>query len=175
MPKTTLKTFARFRNWIFLLGGSVVTLLAVGCASPGPPPVITIGTDVKVAADLNPDQSGRPSPLVLVIYQLKNADDFRNKDFFTVFDPGGTALGTDLLRREQITLQPGVDQSLSHEFDAQTEFVGVVGAFSDIENSQWRAVVGLPEEELKDRIKTFKSKRLVITVGEKTVSIAVGG
>jgi len=136
---------------------------------------VNVGTDVKVNAQLNPDPSGRPSPLVLAIYQLKSADDFKNKDFFTVFDPDGTALGADLLRREQITLQPGVDQSMEAEFDAQTEFIGVVGAFSDIENSEWRAVIALPEETLKDRINIFKSKRLIITVGEKTVSIAVGG
>jgi type VI secretion system protein VasD len=177
MPNTDKKRFyGKLRGIQFLLVGLVtVTLLSVGCASSGPPPVINIGIDVKVSADLNPDQNGRPSPLVLAIYQLKSADDFRNKDFFTVFDPGATALGTDLLRREQITLQPGVDQALAAEFDPQTEFVGVVGAFSDIENSQWRAVVPLPEGELKDRIKFFKSNRLTITVGERTVSIAVGG
>jgi type VI secretion system protein VasD len=157
--------------WVAVATG---ILLAAGCAS-APPTEFDVGAEVRVSPDLNPDQTGRPSPLVLAIYQLKVADDFRNKDFFTVFDPSGASLGADLLSREQITLQPGEDQTLEAEFNAQTEFVGVVGAFSDIENSQWRAFVALPPGDVKEREKVFKSQRLIITVGEKTVAIALGG
>jgi type VI secretion system protein VasD len=154
----------------------LAAIVLAGCGSSGgAPPVVNIGTDVEVSDALNPDPSGRPSPLVLVIYQLKSADDFRNKDFFSVFDPQGAALGTDLLNREQITLQPGVSQSLNAEFDVQAEYVGVVGAFSDIENSQWRAVMELPEKKMMDRINVFKEKRLLIEVGERSVSISIGG
>jgi len=83
MLKTT-RSYFRVRNLMLL----VSALLLSACGSKGGvPPVIKVGTDVEVAAALNPDPSGRPSPLVLVIYQLKSADDFRNKDFFSVFDP----------------------------------------------------------------------------------------
>ncbi|MFV2089709.1 MAG: type VI secretion system lipoprotein TssJ [Pseudomonadales bacterium] len=171
MPICTIST-CRVHSLVLLLSAVVLT----GCGSGGgAPPVIEVGTDVEVAAALNPDPSGRPSPMVLVIYQLKSADDFRNKDFFSVFDPKGIALGTDLLHREQITLQPGVNQSLESEFDVQTEYVGVLGAFSDIENSRWRAVIELPENKMMDRINVFRDKRLLITVGERSVSISVDG
>ena len=39
----------------------------------------------------NPDASGRASPLMVAIYQLKSIEKFQNDDFFSVFDPRGAA------------------------------------------------------------------------------------
>jgi type VI secretion system protein VasD len=111
---------------------------------------------------------------LLAIYQLKSAENFRNKDFFTVFDPQGVNLGSDLLRREELTLQPGESSSFEAVIEASAEYIGVVGAFSDIENSQWRAVIEIPEKGLMDRINVFKGERLRIVVEERSVSIEIG-
>ncbi len=157
-------------------GVLAVTLVGFcGCgAIPQAPKEIKIGADIVVSGSLNPDANGRPSPMLLAIYQLKNADKFRNEDFFSVFDPQGVALGDDLLRREQMTLQPGGSRSYEAEFDAETVFIGLVGAFSDLENAQWRAVIEIPETGLLKRMNLFNKQRLQITIGDRSVAIAIG-
>ena len=149
--------------------------LAACASQSGAPKVVKVGIEIEVSESLNPDINERPSPLMLAVYQLKNAESFRNKDFFSVFDPQGIALHDDLLGREQITLQPGVSHSFETEFDAQTAFVGVVGAFSDIENAQWRAIIELPDKGFIQKINIFNEERLQITVGGRSVAIAIGG
>ena len=156
------------------LATAMVSLLGCG-AVPQAPKEIEIGADIVVSDSLNPDANGRPSPMMLAIYQLKNADKFRNEDFFSVFDPQGLALGADLLRREQVTLQPGGSRSYEAEFDAETVFIGLVGAFSDLENAQWRAVIEIPETGLLKRMNIFSKERLKITIGDRSVAIAIGG
>ena len=158
----------RGTRWLGWVGVAVVL---AGCASGGAPKTVNFDADVLVAEGLNPDTNGRPSPLMIAVYQLKSADNFNNKDFFAVFDPNGRALGEDLVHREQMTLRPGESKKLAMEFDAEASFIGVVGAFSDIENSKWRALLPLPTQSLMARINVFKDERLQIEVGERTVDI----
>lgn len=154
---------------------TAVLALATGCgALPEKPRVVELPTDVVVAEDLNPDPSGRASPLVLAIYQLRSADMFLSKDFFAVFDPEGTALGDDLIKRDQLMLQPGADQSFEAEIDRETAFIGLVGAFSDLDQAEWRAVVEIPERSLLKRVNPFSDDRLHITIGARSVAAAIG-
>src|SRR5262245_7547709 len=52
---------------------------------------------ITAAADLNPDFHGRPSPVVLILFQLKSVDTFKNADFASLFDPKAPVLGADVL------------------------------------------------------------------------------
>lgn len=151
--------------WLVIVGG---------CGSQGAPKPVAIGTEIVVSPELNPDANGRPSPLMLGIYQLKSPDKFSNEDFFSVFNPDSTALGEDLLGREQITLQPGGTRTLELEVDPETAYLGVVGAFADLENAEWRSVVEIPEKDPLKRINVFRKQRLTITVMERSVAISFG-
>ena len=62
-----------------------------------PPEDVKLKGNIVAAADSNPDINGRPSPVVIAVYQLKSPDGFLNGDFFSVYDPKGAALGEDLL------------------------------------------------------------------------------
>ena len=68
-------------------GPSFVTwpLLAVlgACASHAP---TNIAVNVSSAADVNPDSSGRPSPIVARIYELSGTDRFSKADIFQLLD-----------------------------------------------------------------------------------------
>jgi type VI secretion system protein VasD len=149
---------------------SAALVVLSGCAAK-PPKDIEFSADIVVSENLNPDASGRASPLMLAIYQLKSIEKFQNDDFFSVFDPQGGALGDDLLRREQMMLQPGASQLLEAQFDPETAYIGLVGAFSDLENAQWRDFVEIPEESLRSKANIFKNQRLKIVVEDHSVSI----
>jgi type VI secretion system protein VasD len=165
-------TGAPWRPAFVLLLVLVLSVCLGACAAQGPPKPVSFGADITVSAGLNPDSNGRPSPMILGVYQLKSPDKFSNGDFFSVFDPEGTALGDDLVRREQITLQPGTDRSFETELEPQASFLGIVGAFSDIESAQWRSVVEIPEKNLLKRVNVFKRERLKIVVTERAVDVA---
>jgi len=158
------------------VGLAALLLMMVGACSGAPKKlkVIELTTEVTVAKGLNPDVDGRPSPLKLIIYQLGAADQFQNADFFTLFDPQNASLGADLLGQKQMTLAPGEDQELKAEFDPDTAYIGVVGAFRDLENAQWRALVEIPEKTLLKRINIFKDDKLRIDVGDRSVAAAIG-
>ena len=65
-------------------------LLTVGgCKSKRPkpapaPPVAVIS--MRAQPDVNPGPDGRPSPIVLRLYQLKADAAFGNSDYFPLFD-----------------------------------------------------------------------------------------
>lgn len=156
---------ARLLLWL----GALALLGGCGSAPPPPPaPPIVLTAEITVADDLNPDAAGRSSPLLLAIYQLKNAEGFLNKDFFAVFDPAGGALGGDSIVREQLTLQPGGSRIYTAEFASDARFIGVAAAFSDLENAEWRAVVEVPDAEV------LRNSPVRITVGGNMVAIAMG-
>lgn len=116
---------------------------------PAPKPVPVMRT-VVTAADLNPDREGRPSPVVLAIYQLREAGAFQNADFFSLQDRAPNALGPDLIGRpEELKLRPAQTRESATEIDPETRFLGVVAAFHDIERAQWRAVAPVPEKKKK--------------------------
>ena len=49
---------------------SMSLLVVSGCGSQGPPKPVNFGADIFVTEDLNPDTNGRPSPLMLAVYQI---------------------------------------------------------------------------------------------------------
>lgn len=122
---------------LFMVLGVV---LAAGCAS-GPR---VLEGQIKANATTNPDANGRPSPIVVRVYELKSLDAFGSADFFALFEKDAETLGGDLLGREEYGLRPGESRPYRRQLQADTKFVGVVAAFRDLENSTWRQAVPLP-------------------------------
>lgn len=130
---------------------------------------IKVKIAITAAESLNPDYQGRPSPVNVIVFQLTSADAFTSEDFFSLFEPDAAALGGDMLSRTQMLLQPGEVREWEADFEKETRYVGVIAAFRDIENAQWRAIVELPEKGLISRF--FKKNKLRITVDSLAVSV----
>lgn len=130
---------------------------------------VKVKVAITAAEDLNPDYQERPSPVNLIVFQLKSADAFTTLDFFSLFDPEAAALGGDQISRTQMLLQPGEVREWEADFDKETRYVGVIAAFRDIENAQWRSVVELPQKGFIGRF--FKKNKLKITVDSLAVSV----
>lgn len=131
---------------------------------------VKVKATVRAVEDLNPDYQGRPSPVSLIVFQLASADAFQNADFFSLFDAESGVLGGDQLGRTQLLLQPGEDREWTADFDRETRFVGVIVAFRDIENAQWRGMVSLPKRGFIGRF--FKKNKLRINVDTLAVTVA---
>jgi type VI secretion system protein VasD len=155
-----------------LLFGCIVLMLAACGGQPKKEDPIKLEVQIAASADINPDPSGRASPVVVAVYQLATVEAFQNGDFFSVFDPDGAMLGDALLKREQYVMQPEEVRDFSAEYDPDTAFIGVVAAYRDIENATWRAYFKLPKESIGAKINIFSKKRLHIAVEALTVSLA---
>ena len=145
----------------------IALLMMAACASK-PPEDVTIKGSLQAVDDVNPDGNGRPSPLVVKIFQLKGKDKFEQADFFELFEEAEATLKTDLLDVEDVMLAPGEYKSYEGKFDPATRFVGVIGAYRDIHQAEWKSIIEMPEKSVMKFLKrsplTIKAESLSITV-----------
>jgi len=152
----------------------LLTLGLVACRSktPAPPPPPkplppTLAT-LTVSADANPDSDGRPSPIVIRIYQLKEGGAFANANYFALVDKESESLGSSLVSREEYEMQPGATRELELQIPAEARVLGVIAGYRDLNNSRWKAVANAPEASLADFVRKHKP---TIAVGQSAVTI----
>ena len=158
-------------------------LLAAGaCAKAPPPPALPPLTIVAppeakapevntkapmtlaASADTNPDGAGRPSPVVVRVYQLKTDAAFKGADFFALFDDDQKVLGQELISRDEFVLTPSEKRTIDVTVARDARYVGAVAAFRDIRNAEWRGLVPAPRAGLN---LTVERTRLVLSVIEE--------
>lgn len=96
---------------------------------------------LAAAADTNPDATGRPSPVVVRVYQLRTDAAFAGADFFALFDDDQKVLGPELISRDEFVLAPAEQRTMEVTVSDETRYVGAIAAFRDIRNAQWRVLV----------------------------------
>ena len=96
---------------------------------------------ISVSADTNPDATGRPSPVVLRIYQLRTDAAFNSAEYFALYDDEKKVLGSERISGDEFVLAPAERRTIEISVAPEARFVGAVAAFRDIRNAQWRAVV----------------------------------
>lgn len=119
-----------------------------------PPPAVTIAAppEAKVKAamtlaaqgDVNPDANGRPSPVVVRVYQLRADGAFTGADFFALYNDEQKTLGAELITRDEFVLAPSESRTLDVTLSPDARYLGAIAAFRDIRNAQWRAVAPAP-------------------------------
>ena len=132
---------------------------------------VKVKSEITAAADLNPDRNKRPSPVVMLMFQLKAVDAFNNADFFSLYDPAAATIAADMIERTEMTIQPGDVRPFEAEFDEEARYIGFVAAFHDVENAQWRAVVPLPDKGFMKKM--FSRDKLMIQLESLAVTAAI--
>jgi type VI secretion system protein VasD len=123
----------------------LVNLCLMGCTSnppvqPPPPPPTVINLQIEPAANLNADIKGNGAPVMLRIYELREQSNFTTADFFALFNNEKATLGADLVRKQELLLQPGESKTLSLNPDEAVQAVGFFAAFRALDTAQWRMV-----------------------------------
>jgi type VI secretion system protein VasD len=121
----------------------LITLVSAACGLMPAKPANLDG-QIMAAALINPDLRGRASPIVLRVYELNADEAFANADFFSLFDHEQDVLGKQLNARTDYQLMPGQQIALPHSLQAGTQYIGVIGAFRDLVNAQWRSEFKIP-------------------------------
>jgi type VI secretion system protein VasD len=148
---------------------ALIFLFASGCAS-SPEKTDKARMTISALPAVNPDANGRPSPIVVRVYQLKAEDKFSDADFFELFDDDQKVLGADILGREEVTLSPGEDREVEYAVKRDAKFVGVMAAYRDIRNSQWRVVKPAPKKGWLD---LFGKDAIAVKLGRDTAELTV--
>jgi type VI secretion system protein VasD len=147
------------------------TVLTSGCGMfgskappppPPPPPPAQIDGSISATATVNPSVSQRPSPVLLRVYELKNANTFSSADFIALYQRDQAELGADVVARDEMMLNPGESKPLTRTLSNDTHFIAVFAAFRDIERAQWRSVLAVKPNQ-KQRV-VIRADGLVVSV-----------
>jgi type VI secretion system protein VasD len=125
---------------------AAMLLRLAGCAA-GPAAAPMLHISLAASADINPDARGRPSPVLVRIYELAAAGDFQDAGFFKLYDDDKEVLGGDLVTRSALIMLPGQKQEITQALDPRTSVVAAVVAYRDIDHAEWRVLCPVPERD----------------------------
>ena len=117
---------------------------------------------VAAAADTNPDGSGRPSPIVVRVYQLKTDAAVKGADFFALYDDDQKVLGAELISRDEYVMNPSERKTIDVTVSRDTRFIGALAAFRD-RNAESRVLVPAPRGGFNV---TIERARIVVSTVE---------
>ena len=104
---------------------------------------------------LNPDINGRPSPVVVMLYQLKNDYAFKQADSTALMANSARVLGADLIDKDTIEIRPNSTQDVTEKLDMAAKFLGIVVAYRNVTTESWHKVIALD---------TSSNKRAALTI-----------
>ena len=101
--------------------------------------------DMRIVAggDVNPDDNGRPSPVVVRVVELKSPAVFESAEFFALYQDEAQTLGADLVAVEEFEFKPGDVQDLKFALKPESNFVGILAAYRQLDKANWRLVLPL--------------------------------
>lgn len=124
-----------------LIVACAALMLLAGCSSLSPYSSLTKLDLTLTASDrLNPDLHGRPSPVVVRLFELRHPVAFDTADFFSLYERARDTLTPDLIVSEELELRPGETRTLKLSIE-QGRYVGVLAAYRDLNEARWRHVL----------------------------------
>jgi len=132
--------------------------------APEPPPAdTTLDVHIVAAKDANSAVGQTARPIAIRLYGLKSTGRFSSADFYSLDERESEVLGDDLLSAEEVMLHPGSGQRLSIPVTPATAYLGLVAAFRDIDQAQWRDLVP---------IKPNHANQVSLTVESNAIRVA---
>ncbi|TVT86347.1 type VI secretion system lipoprotein TssJ [Pseudomonas sp. H3(2019)] len=134
---------------IKMLTAFIALVLLAGCSSISPYSTVTkLNLKLTASDQVNPDLNGRPSPIVVRLIELKHPVAFENADFFSLYERAKESLSPDLVASEELELRPGETAEFKLSVESSSRYVGVLAAYRDLRETQWRYVVQVTPADL---------------------------
>lgn len=110
---------------------------------PPPPPSIpaSVALSVSLSTDGNPDGSGRASPLVVRVYELRADDTFRALELEDLEGHDRDKLAADLVTRDEWTLHPGESHVFRWPGVPDARRVGVIAWLRNYRTVPWHVSI----------------------------------
>ncbi|MGJ7515829.1 type VI secretion system lipoprotein TssJ [Pseudomonas baetica] len=137
--------------FIKTLTACVTLVLLAGCSSLSPYSSVTkLNLKLTGSDQLNPDLNGRPSPIVVRLFELKHPVTFENADFFSLYERARESLAPDLLTSEELELRPGEIVEMKLRVEEGSRYVGILAAYRDLPKTQWRHTIQITAREVTE-------------------------
>ncbi|WP_122847463.1 type VI secretion system lipoprotein TssJ [Pseudomonas viridiflava] len=146
------------RSTAFFNTLAALTALVVlaGCSTLSPYSHVTkLNLKLTASDQVNPDLNGRPSPVVVRLFELKHPVAFENADFFSLYERAKESLAPDMVASEELELRPGETVELKLSLQEGSRYVGVLAAYRDLPDSRWRYTLQVTPVEITDADLTF--------------------
>ncbi len=119
-------------------------ILATGCSTVGE--IVdrdtTVTLNIIAATDVNPNEDGRASPVILNFYALENERQFEQEDFITLYQDPDSVLGRDLIFTTKFKeFTPGEDRVETLTLDNRTRYIGIMAEFIRYEDAATKIVM----------------------------------
>jgi type VI secretion system protein VasD len=114
---------------------------------------LNLDTDLKleiiVDSDINPDESGTPSPLFIRLYELKATKLFDRADFITLYENDKKAIGADLVAKQELKrLAPGKNTIEHFVLSKDTQYVALYAEFYQYKDAKYKVVFPISASNL---------------------------
>ncbi len=120
----------------------LAALLASACGGP------SLTVNLAGLPNVNPDSEGRPSPVLVKMYELSGDLLFKNAGLLPLFQDPINTLGAELVSFDEFTLVPGEAKTLVYLPSPRTTHVGVAAGFRRQDQGAWKIVRAVdPEAE----------------------------
>lgn len=146
-----------------------------GCAATESKLAIPYEIDFTASKDVNPDSNGRPSPIQVVVYELKTPGGFQAADYFSLQNDPEKTLGAEFLGIQRLTLRPGQEHKLERPGNVEARALGIVAGYRDLDTSGWRLLIDLPKSRSTNIYKVWQFSpggiEIELDVNEKGMAI----
>lgn len=141
----------RSTAFLTMLTAQAVLVLLAGCSTLSPYSHVTkVNLKLTASDTLNPDLNGRPSPVVVRLFELKHPVAFENADFFSLYERAKESLAPDMVATEELELRPGETVELKLNVEEGSQYVGILAAYRDLPESKWRYTLQVTPVEVTD-------------------------
>lgn len=105
--------------------------------------VKTVHLDLVARAELNVDDKGQSSAVVIRVYQLADSKSFEAAPYESLVNDDSDTLGVSLLASKEVILKPGNALSLDIPFDSKADYVGIIALVKepDLKANNWRILL----------------------------------
>ncbi|MEK9282248.1 MULTISPECIES: type VI secretion system lipoprotein TssJ [unclassified Bradyrhizobium] len=143
-------------------GALLMAAAATNCSTDKTAKTTPIKFVIEADEFVNPNAHGKPSPVVVRIYELKSTTTFTQAQFFELFDDDTKRLGPDLVAKREVELAPGDKMDFERDTPIETRNIGVIAGFRTGNDAQWRSTA---------EIKPDRDNRISVKLTAEAVSI----
>ena len=128
--------------------------------------VLNLDTDIKIVfdveSDINPDETNKPSPLFIRMYELKSDTLFNKANFIDLYEQDEKILGADLVRKQELKrFAPGEDREEKFVADENTQYIALFAEFFQFKDSQYKIIFPVTVNNV------FRNKTTVVVSSNK--------
>lgn len=129
---------------------------------PAPLPPTQVELHIDGDASLNLDASGKASPVMFRVYELRELSDFNGADFFALLEKDQATLSSAMARKQEFPLKISESKKITLSPSDDVKAISFFAAFRKLDNAQWRA---------SSEIKSHHNHKILVKVKNNQVIV----